>query len=290
MTKDQRGATANLTKYMATKPEAAPNITTEDGIDADAFDAQAAANNPAAISFSFAAPADAGKSIVHNMSAEEPAGSLLNVGASTSVMKSVDLGQLHEALKKQRADGSKPISTAAFGDALKTLLTGVDMPTEETIAALFRAFDSDGSGEVDEAELIAGCSQLCSGDPAVKLKLAFSCFDKDGDGHLEPAELSTLLRGTIAPAVSALHSAVDFASFSADESGADLDEINNEAGDAAALSKADEDGKVKVELKTSVGSVTIHVPAAALNADTVRVAASPCVSCAGVTCWREALA
>ena len=161
------------------------------------------------------------------MSAEEPAGLLLQRGGQTSVMSNVDLGQLHTELKKQGVE--KSVTEQDFSKALKALLAGADTPSDVVIKALYRAFDTDGSGQVDEAELIAGCTQLCSGDPTTKLRLAFACFDKDGDGHLDPQELSALLRGTIAPAVSALHSAVDFASFSADESGANLDEINNES-------------------------------------------------------------
>jgi len=201
------------------------------------------------------------------MSAEEPAGLLLQRGGQTSVMSNVDLGQLHAELKKLGVD--KSVTEKDFSKALKALLAGADTPSDDVIKALYRAFDTDGSGQVDEAELIAGCTQLCSGDPTTKLRLAFACFDKDGDGHLDPQELSALLRGTIAPAVSALHSAVDFASFSADESGANLDEINNEAGGAASLSKAGEEGKVRIELKTPVGAVTIFVPSAALSGDAI---------------------
>jgi hypothetical protein len=48
-----------------------------------------------------------------------------------------------------------------------------------------------------------------------------------------------------------------------------VDEINNEAGGAASLSKAGEEGKVRIELKTPVGAVTIFVPSAALSGDAI---------------------
>jgi len=222
---------------------------------------------PTSVTFSFEQPGNAKSCIVqHHVSASEPAGSLLGRGDSTGALSVLDLGELHAELKRHGCGASSPVTEAIFRDALRALLTGADCPADEVISALFRAFDTDRSGQVDEAELIAGCSQLCSGDASEKLRLAFACFDKDGDGHLDPGELQTLLRGTIAPAVSALHSAVDFASFSA-EGAALVDEVNDEAGGAAAL--ALEDGKLRVELKTPMGAVTIHVPPEALSVDNV---------------------
>ena len=54
------------------------------------------------------------------MSAEEPAGLLLQRGGQTSVMSNVDLGQLHAELKKQGVEksvkaGLQQSAESAFG-------------------------------------------------------------------------------------------------------------------------------------------------------------------------------
>ena len=104
-------------------------------------------------------------------------------------MHKVSFGALHEALK-----GQGRVTEAKFAEVLGRLLPAADAPPKEAITGLYRAFDADASGEVDEAELIAGCQKLCSGEEAVKLQLAFACFDKDGDGHLDKDELKAKCR------------------------------------------------------------------------------------------------
>ena len=179
-----------------------------------------------------------------------------------SMMNKVDLGKLHAALS-----GDELVSEAKFASTLKSLLPPADQPDAEVIKALFKAFDTDGSGEVDQKELIAGCQALCSGDENTKLRLAFSCFDKDGDGHLTPDELKLLLKGTIEPAVTALHSALDFASFGADDDQQLLEAINEEANGTAALAADNAaEGTINVVLNTKAGAATISVPSAALTA------------------------
>ena len=42
--------------------------------------------------------------------------------------------------------------------------------------ALFDAFDSDGNGSIDFAELGAGLSVLCGGDAEQRVRLAFSRY------------------------------------------------------------------------------------------------------------------
>ena len=112
------------------------------------------------------------------------------------------LSALHEALTSAADGGGQRISEAQFTAAVHALLpSAVDRPAPQVIASLFRVFDSDGSGDVDEAELIAGCAQLCSGQATTRLELAFRCFDRDGDGHLDRDEIADLLRKTIEPAV-----------------------------------------------------------------------------------------
>lgn len=212
------------------------------------------------VQISFAPPGSSGKSIVTMSGAGgELAGSLAQ--ANGNFMKKVELGALHDALK-----GESHVSEAKFAEVLRNLLPGADTPAPEAISGLFRAFDVDGSGAVDEKELIAGCQALCSGEETTKLKLAFACFDKDGDGHLDAEELKSLLRGTIEPAVQSLHAAIDFASFGSDD--VDVDAINEEANGAAALSsEGAPEGMVKVELKTKAGTATLLAPKAAFASD-----------------------
>jgi len=224
----------------------------------------APAEKAAGVQLSFAGPKGDGRTIKR----QSTAGGLVdNLGSlrpndGQSVMSRVDLGALHRALQ-----GHELVSEETFATALLSLLPGVDKPHPSIVTALFRAFDTDQSGEVDQKELIAGCQALCSGDDATKLRLAFSCFDKDGDGHITPDELKLLLRGTIEPAVSQLHAAIDFASFGADDEACpDLAAINEEAGGAAAVVSTSDAATVQVELKTKAGAATISVPAAALAA------------------------
>ena len=59
--------------------------------------------------------------------------------------------------------------------------------------ALFDAFDADGNGVVDFAELAAGLSVLCGGTRDEKARAAFALFDVDGDGYVTPAEAAKYL-------------------------------------------------------------------------------------------------
>ena len=63
----------------------------------------------------------------------------------------------------------------------------------KALSDILRAWDTDSSGLVEPAELVAGCQALCGGDEGEKLRLAFSCFDADGDTHLTQPEVQTLL-------------------------------------------------------------------------------------------------
>ena len=86
---------------------------------------------------------------------------------------------------------------------------------------------------------------------------------QDGDGHLTADEIRSLLRGSLEPAVSALHGAIDFASYSSD--GVDVDAINDEAGGAATLCSSDDPALITVTLRTKVGTATLEVPRDALS-------------------------
>lgn len=175
--------------------------------------------------------------------------------SSMAALQSVDLGGLHRAL-----DGAEPVTLPKLQAAVQQLLPAGEVPPVEVFAALFRAWDIDGSGSVDKGELLAGCQALCSGDETEKLKLTFKCFDSDGDGHLSKPEVQLLLRGSIASAVSMLHGGLEFAG-----ADASIEELKEEATSAGATLEQQADGMVKVGLTTTVGPVTIHVPVSALK-------------------------
>ena len=172
-----------------------------------------------------------------------------------AALQGVNLGALHKAL-----DGEDSVSLPQLEAAVKKLLPAGQAPPPEVIAALFRAWDTDGSGLIDKAELVGGCQALCAGDEGEKLRLAFSCFDADGDGHLTQPEVAKLLRGSIASSVTALHAGFEFAG-----EGADLAELEDEAGAAGASLEEQPDGTIRVTLTTAVGPATITVPRAALD-------------------------
>ena len=193
-------------------------------------------------------------------------GALLD--GSPAWMAAVDLGELHTALQ---GSGDDAIDEAGFCEVVGNLLSAAQRPPTATIMALFRAFDVDNSGSISQAELIAGCQAMCGGGSTEKMRLAFRLFDKDGDGHITAGELKLLLRGTIAPAVSSLHAAIDFAAI--EEGGEDLRAIATEAGNAASLAEA-AGGKVRVELQTKAGLAALLVPKDALNPDAIGQAGS----------------
>ena len=134
------------------------------------------------------------------------------------------------------------------------MLPAGQAPPPEVIAALFRAWDTDGSGLIDKAELVGGCQALCAGDEGEKLRLAFSCFDADGDGHLTQPEVAKLLRGSIASSVTALHAGFEFAG-----EGADLAELEDEAGAAGASLEEQPDGTIVSAFAPAV-CIDKHMP------------------------------
>ena len=72
--------------------------------------------------------------------------------------------------------------------------------------------------------------------------------------------MAKLLRGSIASSVTALHAGFEFAG-----EGADLSELQDEAGAAGASLEEQPDGTIRVTLTTAVGPATITVPRAALD-------------------------
>ena len=243
------------TKYNAplTAAEAAQPVDLGDDIVMDGSGGGGGGGVSTAVSpaFTLQLPPSRGRSnIVHSGGSSV---SKSNNGAAA--LQGVNLGALHKAL-----DGEGSVSLPQLEAAVKKLLPAGQAPPPEVFAALFRAWDTDGSGLVDKAELVAGCQALCAGDEGEKLRLAFSCFDADGDGHLTQPEVAKLLRGSIASSVTALHAGFEFAG-----EGADLAELEDEAGAAGASLEEQPDGTIRVTLTTAVGPATITVPRTALD-------------------------
>jgi len=179
--------------------------------------------------------------------------------AAKTPLQSVTFGALHERLR-----GKGAVTLDAFADAVASLLPAPDRPEREVIDALFKAFDTDGNGSLDESEVLAGCQALCGGSEADKLRLTFACFDGDGDGKLTKEEVGALLRGTVGRAVAGLAAAIDFAG--AYGSTPSAEDVQAEAGGAATLEADAASGTVVVTLTTAAGPATLRVPAAALSA------------------------
>ena len=66
--------------------------------------------------------------------------------------------------------------------------------TPEQIHALFRVFDTDGSGTISFKELATALSIISKGDNKDKLTFLFRSFDVDGSGTLTADELSLLVK------------------------------------------------------------------------------------------------
>ena len=61
------------------------------------------------------------------------------------------------------------------------------------VGEMFKAFDANGDGFVDYAELVTGLSILCAGTTADKVRTIFSLYDLNGDGLISPQELFAYL-------------------------------------------------------------------------------------------------
>ena len=70
--------------------------------------------------------------------------------AAKTPLQSVTFGALHGRLR-----GKGAVTLDAFADAVASLLPAPDRPEREVIDALFKAFDTDGNGSLDES----GCSR-----------------------------------------------------------------------------------------------------------------------------------
>ena len=99
-----------------------------------------------------------------------------------AAFKPTDAEQAFAYLAQYR-DSRNQVSREAFAEAIRGMLsTESSSSLTSATDALFDAFDSDGNGTIDFAELGAGLSVLCGGDAEQRVRLAFSLFDLDGDG------------------------------------------------------------------------------------------------------------
>ena len=115
-------------------------------------------------------------------------------GLATRALAGVDLDEAFERLSRW-ADARGRVSRGAFGAALADLAHAGDGSASLGAAAsvLFDAFDVDGDGTVDFAELGAGLSVLCGGDRENKVRSTFRLFDLDGDGTVAFEEMARYL-------------------------------------------------------------------------------------------------
>lgn len=99
-----------------------------------------------------------------------------------------------------------PITINLNGDSLTTFPEQIRAALAENLARaidLFRACDTDQSGEISRREFVQALSMCGLQDHKEDLKAVFDCFDLDGGGSIEYSELATIIRRStaIAPQV-----------------------------------------------------------------------------------------
>ena len=97
------------------------------------------------------------------------------------VFGSMDIEDAFELLAEYADPVTATVSRQNFARALGASL--------EATRSLFDAFDTDGNGAIDLAELAAGVSVWCRGSRHTKIRAAFLLFDRDGDGFISLPEL-----------------------------------------------------------------------------------------------------
>ena len=78
-----------------------------------------------------------------------------------------------------------------------SFLSALSRSDSPCMQRMFRAFDSDGSGEVDFREFAMGLSTLTTGSLKEKVNFAFKLFDTDESGFIERPELVSIIRASL---------------------------------------------------------------------------------------------
>eukprot|EP00543_Licmophora_paradoxa_P006077 CAMPEP_0202442180 /NCGR_PEP_ID=MMETSP1360-20130828/1636_1 /ASSEMBLY_ACC=CAM_ASM_000848 /TAXON_ID=515479 /ORGANISM="Licmophora paradoxa, Strain CCMP2313" /LENGTH=115 /DNA_ID=CAMNT_0049057455 /DNA_START=164 /DNA_END=511 /DNA_ORIENTATION=- len=73
-----------------------------------------------------------------------------------------------------------------------------EVPTDEELAEMIRALDTDGNGEIDFEEFLAMMKQRATErnehDPETELRGVFNLFDADGSGYIDRNEVRVLMK------------------------------------------------------------------------------------------------
>jgi len=106
----------------------------------------------------------------------------------------VEVQTLYSVFTKQAVDGA--VDRDRFKESLSMLETAglKDLKNSPFADRLFDLLDSNGDGVVDLSEFITGLSMVCKGSMEEKLLLSFKAYDQDGNGFIDEAEMTALFK------------------------------------------------------------------------------------------------
>ena len=101
------------------------------------------------------------------------------------------LDEFRDAFKAFDSDGGGAIDHAE----LKALMASVgQMPSDDEVAEMIKIADADGSGTVDFPEFVTLMAhKMINDDDNDRVATAFAVFDQDGSGHIEAEELRRIM-------------------------------------------------------------------------------------------------
>lgn len=107
-------------------------------------------------------------------------------------------GRVLQSIFKEVGKG-QPLSLEQFNVALKMLEShGLNVISNTPLAIrMFEQFDVDGSGGIDEQELLTGFTVLAKGSIDEKVDLTFRLYDLDGNGYIDKQEMTTMMKRSL---------------------------------------------------------------------------------------------